>query len=408
MNYLIKAPECPEARIQLPASKSISNRALIINALGHSPYSIKNLSDCDDTRVLEEALHSNRTDFNIGAAGTSMRFMTAFLSKIAGNWTLTGSERMKQRPVRLLVNALRQLGAHIEYQEKEGFPPLQIQGRALAGGKVTLEGSVSSQYVSALLMIGPCMDQGLTLTLTGKITSEPYINMTLGLMKKYGVSVSRTGNTFYVPPQEYTPVPLQIESDWSAASYWYEIATLSPDYHITLNGLKENSLQGDAETARLFEQLGVKTRHTDQAAILYPHSFCCKKLVCDLSDQPDIAQTLAVTCAFKGIPFYLSGLHTLKIKETDRLYALQTELGKLGIPVQIIRDSVLQWTGEYQCPDHDPVIHTYDDHRMAMAFAPVALKRSEGIQISHPEVVSKSYPSFWDDLKKAGFHITEK
>lgn len=406
MNYLVEAPSAPQALIRLPASKSISNRALILNALCRHPYPIENLSDCDDTRVLDKALHAAESIIDIGAAGTSMRFLTALLSQTPGERILTGSERMKQRPIKLLVEALRQTGAQIQYQEKEGFPPLRIQGRRLQGGNVTLDGSISSQYISALLLIAPCMKNGLTLTLTGKITSEPYINMTLGLMKTYGVSVQRTGNTLYVAPQKYTSVPFRVESDWSAASYWYEIAALSGSGRLILTGLKEKSLQGDSKTAYLFRQLGVGTRYQGDTVELYSYPSSGEKFVCDLSDQPDLAQTLAITCAFKAIPFHLSGLHTLKIKETDRLYALQTELGKLGFQVRIIGDAELQWQGERRTADSAPLIRTYDDHRMAMAFAPIALKKPGGIRIDCPEVVTKSYPAFWEDLKKAGLHIT--
>ena len=250
MKYLIKAPEERlRASVQLPASKSISNRALILNALSYSPYDIQNLSDCDDTEVMVKALNSDSRDFDIKAAGTAMRFLTAFLSKIVGEWTITGTERMKNRPIKLLVDALNSLGARIEYMEKEGYPPLRIFGSALQGGEISLAGGVSSQYISALLMIAPLMENGLTLHLEGNIISRPYINLTLQLMEQFGVKATWNGQTIKILPQEYKPIRFTVESDWSAASYWYTIMALSKNAEIELLGLFKNSLQGDAAGA---------------------------------------------------------------------------------------------------------------------------------------------------------------
>ncbi|MDR0430883.1 MAG: 3-phosphoshikimate 1-carboxyvinyltransferase [Tannerellaceae bacterium] len=407
MKYAITSPgNAVRASVKLPASKSISNRILILNALAYSPYDIQNLSDSDDTRVMRQALDSNERDFDIGAAGTAMRFLTAFLSKIVGEWTLTGTERMKNRPVKLLVDALNSLGARIEYLEKEGYPPLRIFGSALQGGEVSLPGNVSSQYISALLMIAPCMEKGLTLHLEGKTISAPYIRLTVELMKQFGVEVVGNKQTFKVRPQAYRPVPFAVESDWSAASYWYAIMALSEQAEVELQGLFKGSLQGDAAGAELFARLGVGTVYTRQGVVLKQNGNKVKKLVYDFVNEPDLAQTFAVVCALLDIPFRFSGLQSLKIKETDRIEALKTELRKLGYVLADSHGSVLEWNGQRCEPEAHPVISTYEDHRMAMAFAPAALVRREGIVIANPGVVSKSYPNFWADLESAGFNIT--
>lgn len=409
MNYLLQAPEERwRTSVKLPASKSISNRALILNALSYSPFEVENLSDCDDTNSMTRVLNSNDRDFDIGAAGTTMRFLTAFLSKVVGEWTLTGSERMKKRPIKVLVEALNSIGANVEYMENEGFPPLRIKGCALRGGEIALPGDVSSQYISALLMIAPLTEQGLTLRLEGKIISRPYIELTLGLMAQYGVRASWIGNTIKVEPQEYQPVPFKVESDWSAASYWYGMMALTDRAEIELLGLFKKSLQGDSAGARLFAQLGVATTFTDRGVRLRRNGERPVKLVYDFVDQPDLAQTFTVVCALMEIPFRFSGLRSLRIKETDRIAALQQELAKLGYVVRDYDDSILEWNGERREPEANPVIKTYEDHRMAMSFALAALKRPEGIRIAEPGVVSKSYPHFWDDLREAGFRIGQE
>lgn len=408
MKYLIKAPEdILRASIKLPASKSISNRALILNALSYSPYEIQNLSDCDDTEVMVRALNSNGCDFDIKAAGTAMRFLTAFLSKVFGEWTITGTERMKNRPIKLLVDALNSLGARIEYIEKEGYPPLRIFGSALQGGEISLAGGVSSQYISALLMVAPLMEKGLTLHLEGNVISRPYIDLTLQLMEQFGVKATWNGQTIRILPQEYTPIPFTVESDWSAASYWYSMMALSETADIELLGLFKNSLQGDAAGAGLFAQLGVGTDFNDRGVRLKHNGNVAKKLVYNFVNEPDLAQTFVVVCVLLNIPFRFTGLQSLKIKETDRIEALKTELRKLGYLLTDSNDSILEWNGERCEPDADPVISTYEDHRMAMAFAPAALVLPQGIQIADPGVVTKSYPAFWDDLRKAGFEIIE-
>ncbi|GKG73024.1 3-phosphoshikimate 1-carboxyvinyltransferase [Parabacteroides goldsteinii] len=408
MKYLIKAPEERlRASVQLPASKSISNRALILNALSYSPYDIQNLSDCDDTEVMVKALNSNSCDFDIKAAGTAMRFLTAFLSKIIGEWTITGTERMKNRPIKLLVDALNSLGARIEYMEKEGYPPLRIFGSALQGGEISLAGGVSSQYISALLMIAPLMEKGLTLHLEGNIISRPYINLTLQLMEQFGVKAIWNGQTIKILPQEYKPIRFTVESDWSAASYWYSIMALSKNAEIELLGLFKNSLQGDAAGAKLFAQLGVGTTFTDRGVVLKYNGNAVKKLIYNFVNEPDLAQTFVVTCVLLNIPFRFTGLQSLKIKETDRIEALKTELRKLGYLLTDSNDSILEWNGERCEPEADPIIATYEDHRMAMAFAPAALVLPKGLKVADPEVVTKSYPAYWEDLRKAGFALIE-
>lgn len=406
MNYLIKAPKGEwRTSVKLPASKSISNRALILNALSYSPYDIRNLSDCDDTAVLLRALNSNDCHFDIKAAGTAMRFLTAFLSKIVGEWTITGTERMKNRPIKLLVDALNSVGARIEYMEKEGYPPLRIYGSALQGGEVALAGNVSSQYISALLMVAPLMEKGLTLHLEGEVISRPYILLTLYLMSRYGVRAEWTGNTIRVEPQSYKPVAFTVESDWSAASYWYEMMSLSSSAFIELKGLFRHSPQGDSGGAKLFSQLGVGSRYTSKGVELFHKVNRPDSFVVDLVNMPDLAQTFVVTCVLLGIPFCFEGLRSLKIKETDRIAALINECRKLGYVLTEPREGTLAWDGTRCEPEPNPQIATYEDHRMAMAFAPVALVRPEGITIRDVEVVSKSYPHFWDDLKVAGFQL---
>jgi 3-phosphoshikimate 1-carboxyvinyltransferase len=345
-------------RISLPASKSISNRALILDALSYSSYEIENLADCDDTRVMVETMDSNDTFFDIGAAGTAMRFLTAFLSKTVGEWVITGSERMKQRPIKLLVDALNSLGAKIEYVENEGFPPLRIFGSALTGGHIQLKGNVSSQYISALMMIAPTTLHGIKIILEGEIISRPYINMTMQMMREYGVRVQFVNNEIIIPPQDYIPIPYKVESDWSAASYWYEILAIAGKGEIYMEGLQAHSYQGDSKVAELFENLGVKTRFISDGVLLSSDENCVEEFVYNFIDQPDLAQTFAVTCCIKNIPFLFSGLESLKIKETDRIAALINELRKLGYAITEPAEGQLAWSGERCEPDEKISIAT--------------------------------------------------
>lgn len=410
MIYDIAAPEALHADVKLPASKSISNRALILSALCGGKHTPDNLSDCDDTEVMIKALRDMPYEIDIKAGGTAMRFMTAYLSVTPGEHVITGTERMKQRPIGILVDSLRILGADIEYIGEKGYPPLLIKGAQLDGGRLQIPGSVSSQFISALLMIGPTMKKALTLQLTGDIISRPYIDLTLGMMRDYGVRPMWTGvDSISVNPSSYESLPYFIESDWSAASYWYEMLALCKDENseVRLHGLMDGSSQGDTIVKYIFSLLGVKTVFEESrqgvatTVVLRRNRRTLTQLRFDFTNCPDLAQTMVCTCCGMGIPFDFTGLSTLKIKETDRIEALKTELRKLGFVLRDINDNQLIWDGERCEPTMEPIA-TYEDHRMAMAFAPLAMKM-KGIRISQPEVVSKSYPHFWDDLKASGF-----
>ena len=407
MDYRIFPPEeMIDATITLPLSKSISNRALIINALTPNAIPLQRVANCDDTNAMLCALNSSEENINIGAAGTAMRFLTAYFASTPGHKVvLDGSERMRQRPIKALVDALRNCGAKIEYTQNEGFPPLAIYGNNLEGGEVALPASISSQYISALLMVAPLMQNGLTIILEGEITSRPYILLTLSMMSRWGVECTFEGNIIRVPHCQYSPIEFDIEGDWSAASYWYEISALSAGC-IALKGLDEKSLQGDSCLMKYFEKLGVDSQFEDEELSLIPSPEQLSHIELDLSEQPDIAQTIAVTCCMLRIPFRLTGLATLKIKETDRLEALKTELAKLSFDLRIEQDSVLIWEGDQHPVFEQPRIDTYKDHRMAMAFAPAALY-IPGLIINDIEVVSKSYPEFWDHLTEAGFECID-
>lgn len=410
--YRLTAPQRLDVTIDLPASKSISNRALIIYALSGGRVLPHNLSDCDDTEVIIEALRNMPEEINIKAAGTAMRFMTAYLSLTEGTHVITGTERMKHRPIGILVDALLRLGADIEYAGEHGFPPLRITGKPLLGGELEMAGSISSQYISALLMIGPMLERGLTLHLTGDIISRPYIDLTLWMMGEFGAHAEWTSaDTITVDPKPYRMREYIIENDWSAASYWYEMVAVSDDLEATvmLNGLTDGSKQGDSVTRYIFSLLGVKTvfqtkkQGVPQTITLKRNGRCVPRLEYDFVNSPDLAQTFVVTCLANGIPFHFKGLATLKIKETDRIEALKHEAKKLGYVIESRHDSELLWDGE-RCEPANEGIDTYEDHRMALAFAPFALKQP-GLLINNPQVVSKSYPKFWEDLKVAGFEI---
>lgn len=409
MTYRITAPNKVDALINLPASKSISNRALIIHALSGGAIMPENLSHCDDTDVMRAALSNMPDVIDIGAAGTAMRFLTALLSTTEGQHTITGTERMKQRPITVLVDALRKLGADIEYEENEGFPPLRINGRQLLGGELQMPGNVSSQYVSALLMVGAVLQRGLTLHLTGEVISRPYIDLTLSMMRHYGAEAAwESDNTITVKSTGYQDRPFLIENDWSAASYWYAIMALTADDSstVSLPGLFDGSQQGDSVVRFLYSMMGVKTSFADGGVVLTKHASNLPRIDYDFSGTPDLAQTLVTTCCALGVKFHFKGLSTLKIKETDRIEALRTELGKLGFAIEERNDSELLWDGERHEPAADTRIDTYNDHRMAMAIAPMAMKLGP-VCINNPEVVTKSYPDYWDHLRLAGFTIEE-
>ncbi len=407
MVYCIFPPdEFNEISIELPLSKSISNRALVINSLTKGAFPFSEIAKCDDTDVMLSALTCDNNSINIGAAGTAMRFLTAYFASQEGrSITLDGSARMRQRPIKALVDALRACGAEIEYIENEGYPPLLIKGKKLSGGEITLPASISSQYISALLMIAPTMINGLKLTLEGEIISRPYILMTLSMMKTWGVNSEFYGNTISIEPGEYKPTKFDVEGDWSASSYWYEIATLSSE-EISIGKLNINSIQGDSHIAEIFKHLGIISSYNDNSVKLSPSPDFAPRLCLNMSEQPDLAQTIVVTCCLLGIPFHIKGLSTLKIKETDRLSALQCELKKLSFAINIENDSELSWDGE-RIPVYEmPTIETYNDHRMAMAFAPASIF-IPGLKINDIEVVSKSYPLYWEHLRQIGFKIEE-
>lgn len=384
-------------RVGLPASKSISNRVLIINALSDSHWPVENLADCDDTHRMLEVLNSDSNRFDIGHAGTAMRFLTAFLSRIVGRWELTGSERMKQRPVGVLVDALNQLGARIEYLEKPGFPPLRIYGSRLVGGELEIPASVSSQYISALMMIAPYMEKGLIIQLSGKVVSETYIDMTARMMREFGADVSRDEACIRISPVPYIPVPYRVESDWSAASYFYELLAIAEEGEICMSGLRKNSMQGDARQIEVWEKLGVLTRFEKDEVVLTKEQPRIACLEYDFVEMPDLVQSFAVACCMMNIPFIFKGVETLRIKETDRIKALMEELAKLGYVLQADGDVCISWNGERTEILSAPQIATYHDHRMAMAFAPAALKHP-GLAIVDKEVVTKSFPRYWEEI----------
>lgn len=394
-----------KTKITITGSKSESNRLLLLKAL-YPELVLNNVSNSDDSELMTKAFADTSSIVDIHHAGTAMRFLTAYFA-IQDNRevTLTGSHRMKERPIKILVEALKELGADISYVEKVGFPPLKIKGKKLTKNKVTLQANVSSQYISALLLIASKLENGIELTLEGEITSIPYIKMTLSLLDQIGVESTFINNTITVKPNTKKPITkkLTVESDWSSASYFFSIVALSAlGTEIMLSSYNKNSLQGDSALVRIYKEFGVETSFSNNSITLTKVSEHKEAKSFNLINAPDIAQTIAVTCFALGVACDLQGLHTLKIKETDRLVALKTEIEKLGGQVDITNDTL------YLHPSNiinDKVsIATYHDHRMAMAFAPLALKKS--LIIEDAMVVSKSYPTYWDDLKALGFKIT--
>jgi 3-phosphoshikimate 1-carboxyvinyltransferase len=405
MNYRIFSPARIIGEITLPASKSISNRVLLINALCDKAGSIDNIADCDDTRIMRQALASDGDTVDAGAAGTAMRFLTAYFATREGRKvTIDGSERMRQRPVKILVDALRQLGANITYLANEGFPPISIKGSTLHGTRLSIPGNVSSQYISALLMIAPAIG-GMTIEITGEIISHPYIDMTMGLMREFGVNAIQHGNTITIPPAAYKTRDFTVEADWSAASYWFAFQALLPQSRITLKGLSDNSLQGDCHIADYAHEMGVSANWCGRYMDLHSDNVKAKRFTADMTDTPDIAQTLAVALCLSETPFSLTGLQSLKIKETDRIEALRSQLHKLGYVVTA-DDASMSWNGEKATPSTGPRINTFNDHRMAMSMTLASIKH-QGIIINDAQVVTKSYPEFWHDLAAVGFKIEE-
>ena len=390
-------------KIKITGSKSETNRLLLLQAL-FQDFKIENKSNSDDSLVMQAALKSTSNCIDVNHAGTAMRFLTAYFSQLEGrDVVLTGSSRMQERPIKILVDALRSIGASIKYEKKQGYPPLRIKGKKLTGGIISLPADISSQYISALLMLGSVLESGVRLNLVGRITSIPYINMTLNLLKSLGVKTEFKGQSISV---ENTIIPKtiiqRIESDWSSASYFFSIAALADQAKIYLSSYKSKSLQGDAILRIIYKELGVSSYFEGNNLILTKENVSLPESIkWDLSNSPDIAQTIAVSCYGLGIGCDLEGLHTLKIKETDRLVALDTELSKLGAKISVTDKSLHLSPGQNFRKGLS--IPTYKDHRMAMAFAPLALKAS--LSIEDAGVVSKSYPGFWDDLNKLNFKI---
>lgn len=401
---LSKSPSLKEVSIQLPSSKSESNRILIINALAGGESTLSNLSEARDTRTMIRLLKSEEETWDVGDAGTTMRFLTAYAAATGKEKILTGTARMQERPIKLLVDALRNLGAEIKYLKNEGYPPIHIQGLQRQTTKqLSIRGDVSSQYISALLMVAPSLPQGLELELLGTINSRPYIDMTLNLLKIFGIESEVTENKINIRHQSFKPSSYTVESDWSGASYWFSIASLANSAQITLKGLLKDSFQGDSQVVHIMEKLGVETSFFKDRVLLtkIPHQ---QEITVDFATCPDLAQTIAVVCAAKGVSCKMTGLQTLRIKETDRIAALQNELGKIGASLEetiydqewnLIPSPDKLWTSNSLFFD------TYEDHRMAMAFAPLATLAD--VEIEDPKVVEKSYPRYWDDLREAGF-----
>lgn len=412
MQYQLSKPNLEiKGEITLNGSKSIANRALIIQALCPKPFQIHQLSNSKDTTTLHTLLQQaqaiddeNRLTFDTGAAGTTYRFMTAYLALQKGTQILTGSERMKQRPIGVLAEALKQLGANIEYVEKEGYPPLKIHAPDKVGQQqqLSIAASTSSQYISALLMIAPTLPNGLILTLEGKIVSRPYIEMTLQLMQYFGVTHEWQDQTIRIAPQQYVAKDFTVEADWSAASYYYSMAALADDLDLQLNGLFQHSVQGDAVLVEMMEEFGVTSTFNEKGVHLTKRTGgISNTFKYDFIKCPDLAQTVAVICAALGIEAQFSGLQTLRIKETDRIAALQQELDKVNVIVQEEGDDGMKIVGKAAFAKGIPTFDTYEDHRMAMAFAPLAML--DRIQINDPMVVVKSYPAFYEDIATLGF-----
>lgn len=410
-----------EATIQLPTSKSISNRALILEALSGTSFPTKDLSDSADTEQIKKlllAIHQNsnnhqKTILDCENAGTVFRFLTAYLARHPGIWELTGSDRMKERPIGPLVEALRTLGAQIEYTGEPGYPPIRITGKPLKGKQVAIDPGISSQFITAMLLIAPTLKEGLEIRFTKKPSSLPYIHMTLNLLRHYGIHSTFKGDRVEVLPQKFKQAPLTIEPDWSAASFWYTIVALSNKGSVFLAGLQKESLQGDAILPELYNSLGVKSRFEKQGIHIYRNGKPENNFHHDFTDHPDLLQPILATCAGLGIKASFTGLESLRIKETDRITAMVKELHRLGIEcgternpdwkdatsIQLENQSKLPYFGNNSSI---PTIQTYGDHRMAMAFAPLS-QRFGPMKILDPGVVVKSYPGFWNDLQKAGF-----
>ena len=407
MTLQLTAPQQANGTISLPTSKSISNRALMIAALCGGEPQVLHPALCDDTAVMVDALARQEGDINVGAAGTAMRFLTAYFATREGvTVTLDGVERMRHRPIGPLVDALRSLGAHIEYLGQEGFPPLQITGTAMHGGNITMAGDVSSQFISAVMMILPAIGGG-SIQLTGNIVSAPYIHMTAAVMRSMGATVDFTGSTIAVG-NGYKGNDIVVEADWSAAAPWYALAALLPQSSITLQGLTADSIQGDARLVDLGSRLGIASRFDSHGVTLDTSRFidCCCSNFADMAATPDLVPSWAVLMCLLERSFRMTGVRTLRLKESNRIEVLRQELLKLGYVLKIEGEDAISWYGErVAVTTQPPVIDSHGDHRMAMAFAPAAV-RFPGLIIRDADVVSKSYPAYWRHLTQCGFTIT--
>ncbi len=422
-----KADKKIKGTVYLTASKSESNRVLLIQALSNQRFRTLNLADSMDTQILAEILKNEtagehgstlkklgvEVSYYTGHGGTTIRFLTAFFASREGTRILTGSDRMNERPIKPLVDALNQLGARITYLEKEGCTPIRIEGAKLKGGDLHMDAGVSSQFITALLLIAPTLENGLNIHLNGRVASRSYITMTLKVLEHFGITSKWNGNVLSVPPQEFQGWDYHIESDWSSASYWYEMVALADEAELKIKGLRRKSIQGDSVVANLFEFFGVRTEYTEEGIKLTKTNYRPEIFDFDFADYPDIAQTVAVVASALKIPVQLNGLHTLYVKETDRVKALKDELKKIGVNAD---DSVkgslrinFQKENEKKSSlfESDLVFETYHDHRMALAFAPLALVYPE-VKIEDPHVVNKSYPNYWNDLRTMGFELREE
>ncbi|HIA35802.1 MAG TPA: 3-phosphoshikimate 1-carboxyvinyltransferase [Flavobacteriales bacterium] len=406
MTAAITAPSgIVKGSLNLPSSKSISNRLLIIKALCKGPVEITGLSEALDTQLLAELLQSGQDTLNCGHGGTTFRFISAYRATMQEAKTITGSERMKNRPIGPLVDSLKKLGAEIKYLGKEGFPPLRISGGNLLNPEITIRGDISSQFITAILLIAPSLPGGLIINIEGTLVSKPYIDMTLNILGHFGITTSWKSNKIQVSPGEYFPGSFIVEPDWSSASYWYSIVALAKEADIFIEGFDEHSIQGDAVVKSIFGLFGVKTDFSQKGIRLYKTRFEAHQLFYDFRECPDLAQAVIVTAAGLGIQGHFTGLETLRIKETDRINALKTELEKLGATIEITEGDGLKLISGIKKEKANTMISTYNDHRMAMAFAPLSIV-CKTLNIENPGVVKKSYPGFWSNLRETGFTVS--
>ena len=387
--------------IDLESSKSISNRLLIIKELCKTKFEIQNLSNATDTKILNETLevYETKKDINCEDAGTALRFLIAFLATNEGDWVVSGSKRMQKRPIKPLIDCLIKLGASINYLEKEGFLPIEIKNKKLSSGKIRLPGNVSSQFISALLMVAPTIENGLTLEINSKVLSKPHINMTLDLMKEFGIEYSWENNLIKVEQQNYSAKNIEVENDWSSASFWYSFLALSKSGEVKIPNLYAVSLQGDSVLSSIYLKLGIKTEFNEDSIVLYKTKNIAKEIELDLSNHPDLALPIIVTCCGLGIKAFLMGLESLKIKESNRLECIKKELEKFNL-ISSISDSSIKIKENQKIVQPTSIIETYNDHRIAMSIAPLCMK-VDSIKFDNKEVVNKSYPKFWEDFDRA-------